>query len=98
MATESYCQAVADVAGRFGRRCRFQLRGEIAPEPWGRWLIAPAAGYLELENCGPRAWRELEWVEVEADESETGPAAEALAAAGLAAEVAEGAVRVLCQR
>ncbi len=94
---ESHCQAVADVARRFGRRCRLRLRSEVGPELWGRWLIAPSAGYLEAEGGGPWAWRELEWVEVDVGEAGAGPAAEALAVAGLAAEVAEGVARILCR-
>ena len=95
---ESSCQAVADVARRFGRRCRLRLRDEVGPEPWGRWLISPSAGYLEVEGCGPWAWRELEWVEVDVGAAGVGLAAEALAATGLAVEATEGVARVLCQR
>jgi len=93
---ESRCEVVADVARRFGRRSRLKLRGEGEPEPWGGWLIAPAAGYLEADGSGPWAWREVEWVEVGPGDAGAGPAAAAFAAAGLPTELVGGAVRVFC--
>ena len=93
---QSLCDVVADIAQRFGSRSRIKLRGASVPEPWGNWLIAPSAGYLEADGCGPWAWREVEWVEVDPGDHGAAPIAAAFKHAGLTAEVVECVVRVAC--
>ena len=89
-----WCEVVAGVARPFGDRSRFKLRAEVKAEPWGRAMIAPTGGYLEITGVGPYSVRELEWVEVEPGGD--GPAAlvAALAEAGVPASIARRAVRV----
>jgi hypothetical protein len=91
-----HCALVADVAKRYGRRSRLKLRREEEPEPWGNWLIVPTPGYLEAECCGPWAWREVEWVEVDVGDHGSGPVAAAFVGAGLPAQASGQVVRVAC--
>jgi S-adenosylmethionine synthetase len=89
-----WCVALAETLRPFGSRSRFKLRSEPEAEPWGRWLIAPTFGYLEIEGCGPYSARELDWVEAESA-ADPRPLASALIAAGLTARIEEHAVRVI---
>ena len=93
---ECRCSIVADATRRYGNRSRLKLRAENEPEPWSKWLIAPAAGYLEADWGGPWTWRDLEWGDVEPGNCGTGPITAVFATAGLTANAVGGLVRVLC--
>jgi hypothetical protein len=90
------CEVVADIVQRYGRRSRLKLRHESEPEPWGNWLITPAAGYLESDGCGPWRWQDVEWVEVQPEGHELESVLTAIAVTKLPAEVVGDAVRIFC--
>ena len=90
--------SIVDVIRMVGNRFRIKLRDETEPEPWGKWLTVPVAGYLEAASCGPWPWQAIEWVEVEPSLVNAGKAVNAFREAEILASEVDGNIRVTFDR
>ena len=45
-------------------KVKVKLLDDNEPSEWSAWLTSPVDGYLELDQYGPVAIKDIEWLEI----------------------------------
>ena len=54
---------------RFRPAVRIKRTGDSSVPEWAPWAIIPTDGYIETGSMGPVAFREVEWIEIDASKT-----------------------------
>ncbi len=59
-------ESIVEAIQRHSLAVRIKLTGDSDEPEWASWAIIPTNGYIEISTLGPIAFRDVEWIEIDA--------------------------------
>ena len=59
-------ESIVEAIQRHRLGVRVKWTGDSDEPEWAAWAIIPTNGYIEVSTIGPIAYRDIEWIEVDA--------------------------------